>query len=96
MLYSTNISTCLSKESKPGHWIYRQTLHNVAVKTGFHRKAVEVYYISRPCDINKSPNAPKVCPWKVLKVFIMLKHEDKSDASCWKFTHLDSTGSKYC
>ena len=37
--------TCPSRESNPGRWIYRQTLYHVAVKAGFYRKAVEVYYI---------------------------------------------------
>ena len=44
--------TCRSRESNPGFWIYRQTLYHVAVKAGFYRKAVEVYYIPRPCDIH--------------------------------------------
>ena len=39
-------------ESNPGRWIYRQTLYHVAVKAGFYRKAVGVYYIPRPCDIH--------------------------------------------
>ena len=43
--------TCPSRESNPGRWIYRQTLYHVAVKAGFYRKAVEVYYIPRPCDM---------------------------------------------
>ena len=38
-------STCPSLESNPGRWIYRQTLYHVAVKAGFYRKAVEVFYI---------------------------------------------------
>ena len=42
--------TCPSWESNRGRWIYRQTLCHVAVKAGFYRKAVEVYYIPRPCD----------------------------------------------
>ena len=37
--------TCPSRESNPGRWIYRQTLYHVAVKAGFYRKAVEVYYL---------------------------------------------------
>ena len=40
--------TCPSRESNPGRWIYRQTLYHVAVKAGFYRKAVEVYYIPSP------------------------------------------------
>ena len=44
--------TCPSWESNPGRWIYSQTLYHVAVKAGFYRKAVEVYYIDRPCDIH--------------------------------------------
>ena len=44
--------TCPSRESNPGHWINRQTLYHVAVKAGFYRKAVEVYHIPIPCDIN--------------------------------------------
>ena len=44
--------TCPSRESNPGHWIYRQTLYHVAVKAGFYRKAIEVYYIPRTCDIH--------------------------------------------
>ena len=40
--------TCPSRESNPGRWIYRQTLYHVAVKAGFCRKAVEVYYIPSP------------------------------------------------
>ena len=42
--------TCTSRESNPGCWIYTQTLYHVAVKAGFYSKAVEVYYIPRPCD----------------------------------------------
>ena len=37
--------TCPSRESNQGRWIYRQTLYHVAVKAGFYRKAVEVYFI---------------------------------------------------
>ena len=52
--------TCPSWESNPGRWIYRQTLYHVAVKAGFYRKAVEVYYIPRPCDIH--PLQFEICP----------------------------------
>ena len=34
-----------SRESNPARWMYRQTLYHVAVKAGFYRKAVKVYYI---------------------------------------------------
>ena len=54
--------TCPSRESNPCQWIYRQTLHHVAVKAGLYRKAVEVYlYIPRPCDIH--PLQFEIRPW---------------------------------
>ena len=43
--------TCVSRESNPGSWIYRQALYHIAVKAGFYRKAVEVCkYIPRQCN----------------------------------------------
>ena len=44
--------TCPNRESNPGRWIYRQTLYHVAVKAGIYSKAVEVFYLPRPCDIH--------------------------------------------
>ena len=59
--------TCPRWESNLGRRIYRQTLYHVAVKAGFYRKAVEVYFIPSPVTglISKQTNAPKHYKLKV-------------------------------
>ena len=54
--------TCPSRESNPNCWIYRQTLYHVAIKAGFYRKAVEVYYIPIPTTLSPPKALDKIQP----------------------------------
>ena len=51
-----------NRGSNPVRWTQSPTLYHVAIKAGLYRKAVQVYHIPIPGDINI-----RQVPWEVLK-----------------------------